>query len=89
MYEIGDGMRVVPLVASDGSYLTRSCCFLFKQGVGEVPRNSLPVNNYEIAEFPGGWKFICVEIGLGITPEQLKSNLLTAKTLLEEKLDGK
>jgi hypothetical protein len=81
VYDVGIGQMVFPKINKDGEYLTTSICFLYIAGKGDILNQQLP-NDDEIADLGNGWKFLRVELKLGMTI----GNFLAALDKAEQKL---
>ena len=86
MYDFGGNRTVMPIPdpAQGGTYLVSSICYLFLQGTGVINPATLPwPNQKNVNDLGNGWKFIAVEIKLGMSPQQLIVALNSAKEKLE------
>jgi hypothetical protein len=84
VYDFSIGQTVFPKITGNGEYLTTKVCFLYIAGKGEISTKQLPSWKNEIADLGSGWKFLRVEMNLGMTIEQFRAALDEAEQKLLE-----
>jgi hypothetical protein len=90
LYDFGDGQSVMPQMDADGSWLTRSVCFLYLQGTKPLELHKLPSENEKAFDLGDGWIFYPIQIGYLWTEQELfealnRGEAALLKILKEEK----
>lgn len=80
LYDFGDGSTAMPMMNSDGSWLTTSVCFIIVRGEGK-PNLDKP-NTSGLTYLGSGFFFYGVEIKLGTSRAELFEMLDSAKAHL-------